>query len=83
MGIPRPKDSQALSSASGDALEIGRRANSVDDVARAYANLVDVLNNSARLADAGALAEEAFAYAQDHGMALTGSVSSIRGRRHR
>jgi len=60
-----------------DALEIGRRANSVDDVARAYANLVDVLNNSARLADAGALAEEAFVYAQDHGVARSSGVACL------
>jgi DNA-binding CsgD family transcriptional regulator/tetratricopeptide (TPR) repeat protein len=60
-----------------EALEIGRRANSVDDVARAYANLVDVLNNSARLADAGALAEEAFAYAQDHGVAREYGVACL------
>ena len=60
-----------------DALEIGRRANSVDDTARAYANLVDVLNNSARLADAGALAEEAFGYAQDHGVAREFGVACL------
>ncbi len=60
-----------------DALEIGRRANSIDDVARAYANLVDVLNNSARLADAGALAEEAFVYAQDHGVARRYGVACL------
>jgi DNA-binding CsgD family transcriptional regulator len=46
-------------------------------VARAYANLVDVLNNSARLADAGALAEEAFAYAQDHGVAREYGVACL------
>ena len=60
-----------------DALEIGRRANSVDDVARAYANLVDVLNNSARLADAGTLAKEGFAYAQDHGGARRYGVACL------
>lgn len=60
-----------------DALEIGRRANSVDDVARAYANLVDVMNNSAHFADAGAFADEGFAYAQDHGLARQYGVACL------
>ena len=60
-----------------EALAIGLRADSVDDVARAYANLVDGLNHSARLADAGGLAEEGFAYAQDHGMARKYGVACL------
>ena len=60
-----------------DALELGRRANSADDVARAYGNLVDVLNNSARLAEAGALAEEGFVFARDHGMARRYGVACL------
>jgi DNA-binding CsgD family transcriptional regulator/tetratricopeptide (TPR) repeat protein len=60
-----------------EALEVGLRADSVDDVARTYANLVDALNHSAHLADAGGLAEEGFAYAQDHGLARMYGVACL------
>jgi tetratricopeptide (TPR) repeat protein len=60
-----------------EALEIGLRADSVDDVARAYANLVDILNHSACFADAGDLAKEGFAYAHEHGMARLYGVACL------
>ncbi len=60
-----------------EALAIGLQEDSAEDVARAYANLVDVLNNSAHLADAGDLARQGFAYAQEHGLARTYGVSCL------
>jgi ATP/maltotriose-dependent transcriptional regulator MalT len=52
-----------------EGLAIGLRAESVEDAARAYANLVDVMNCSGHLAEAGQAAEEAFAFALAHGVA--------------
>ena len=60
-----------------EALEIGLQAASVDDVGRAYANLIDALNHSARQAEAADLAEEGFAYARDHGMARRYGVACL------
>jgi DNA-binding NarL/FixJ family response regulator/tetratricopeptide (TPR) repeat protein len=59
------------------ALEIGLRVDSVDDVARAYANLIDAYNHSARFAEVQDLAEEGFAYAQAHGLARTYGVPCL------
>ena len=52
-----------------EARRIGLRTENVDDVARAYANEIDVLNNVARFADAATLSLEAFNYAEEHGLA--------------
>src|SRR5262249_53824130 len=41
-----------------EGLEIGLRVESVEDAARAWANLVDMLNHSGRLAEAADAAEE-------------------------
>lgn len=60
-----------------DGLEIALRAESVEDAARAHANLVDVMNHSGRLVEAGEVAEEAFAYALAHGLARTYGVASL------
>ena len=60
-----------------EALEIGLRVDSVDDVARAYANLIDAYNHSARFAEVEGLAEEGFAYAQAHGLARTYGVPCL------
>ena len=60
-----------------DGLEIALRAESVEDAARAYANLVDVMNHSGRLAEAGDAANEAFAFALAHGLAHTYGVISL------
>lgn len=60
-----------------DGLDIALRIGSLDDAARAYANLVDVLNHGGRLAEAGELAEEGFAFAEDHGAAQFLRVASL------
>ena len=52
-----------------EALGIALRIGSVDDAARAYANLVDVQNHGGRFAEAADLAAEGFAYAESHGLA--------------
>ncbi|MEO6206567.1 MAG: AAA family ATPase [Candidatus Limnocylindrales bacterium] len=52
-----------------EALEIALRVGSVHDAARAYANIVDVLNHGGRFAEAASLAPEGFAYAEEHGLA--------------
>jgi DNA-binding CsgD family transcriptional regulator len=60
-----------------EGLAIGLRAESFEDAARAHANLVDVMNCSGRLAEAGAAADEAFAFALAHGLARTYGVMSL------
>ncbi len=52
-----------------EAQRIGLGVDNVDDVARAYENLIDVLNNAGRFADASELSIEAFDYARAHGLA--------------
>ncbi|OGN85687.1 MAG: hypothetical protein A2X23_13685 [Chloroflexi bacterium GWC2_73_18] len=51
------------------ALEIALEIGSVDDVGRAYANLADALNQCGRFGESAALATEAFAYDEEHGLA--------------
>ncbi len=60
-----------------EGVAVGLRADSVPDAARAYANLVDVLNHSGRLAEAADAAEESFAFALAHGLARTYGVLSL------
>ncbi len=59
------------------ALDLGLAAGSIDDVSRAYANLVDVSNTGGRFVDAADLAEKGFAYARDHGVARRYGVACL------
>jgi DNA-binding CsgD family transcriptional regulator/tetratricopeptide (TPR) repeat protein len=59
------------------ALEIALRIGSVDDAARAHANLVDVLNHGGHLADAADSAEAGFAYFEANGAARFLGVASL------
>jgi DNA-binding CsgD family transcriptional regulator/tetratricopeptide (TPR) repeat protein len=60
-----------------EAQRIGLTSDNVDDVARANANLVDVLNNAGRFAEAASLSLEAFEYAEDHGLAAFYGTNSL------
>ena len=59
------------------ALDIGLAVESIDDVSRAYANLVDVSNTGGRFVEAADLAEKGFAYALDHGVVRMYGVACL------
>ena len=62
------------------ALDLAVRVGSVDEATRAQANIVDVLENSGRLDEAGDEAVATFAYAEAHGLARgTGATALAEG----
>ena len=63
-----------------DALAIAQEIGSVDQVARADANLVDVLTNTGSLREAGDVAAEAWTFAEEHGLArVLGAIQLAEG----
>jgi DNA-binding CsgD family transcriptional regulator len=63
-----------------EALAIAQEIGSVDQVARADANLVDVLTNTGSLREAGDVAAEASAFAEENGLArVLGAIQLAEG----
>ena len=62
-----------------DALDIALSVGGIDEAARAYANLVDVLNHGGHLAEAAEAAEKGFAYADAHSARYMGVASLCEG----
>ncbi len=63
-----------------DAVAIAQQMGSVDQVARADANLVDVLTNTGSLREAGDVAADAWAFAEEHGLArVLGAIQLAEG----
>jgi DNA-binding CsgD family transcriptional regulator len=58
-------------------LDLAIRIGSIDEATRAESNLVDVLENSGQLADAGEQAAAAFAFAEAHGLARSVGATEL------